>query len=91
MIDRRRRHPPTTLSELNILFDNYKKGLVMSKPGPMEPTEGAFNRLQTPKDWRELEFVTQPGDGSIPLIWTFLAAIGMWFIGFGITWWWIYG
>jgi hypothetical protein len=60
-----------------------------------------WNKLETPSawheptfqprkvnDWRELEFVTREEDGKIPLIYTFLAACGMWVIGFAAFYWW---
>ena len=47
-----------------------------------EPVEGAWDRLETPPDWREEEFVPREGDGSIPLWVTLLVACGLWGVGY---------
>ena len=44
--------------------------------------EGAWDKLETPKDWHEPMFVPTPTEYEIPLWVTILAACGLWGVGY---------
>ena len=77
---------PTPTHELNKLFEEYRN-IIKYRPLPDENVEGAFNRLETPTDWHELEFQTLPGDKTIPLWVSLLASLGLWAVAYYLVVW----
>ena len=68
------------MDEVGLLF-NQLDGEVMTMRDDYDHNR-EWHALRTPKDWREAEFETQKGDGTIPLWVTLLVACGLWGVGY---------
>ena len=68
------------VDEVGLLF-NQLDGEVMTMRDDYDHSR-EWHALRTPKDWREEEFVSREGDGTIPLWVTLLVACGLWGVGY---------